>query len=177
MHSTLYHGSLRPATTFDPHWTKVQYLPFSQLPKSCFANAIVAPSDDNLASCREQQHEDKDTGAEDEEPRQPVAPAARRPSGCSCWRPWPRSPFVATFGLAKFCTGPNGSSRDDLDPRRRIYDGVRFAWAGPTRSPHRVRVAGFWMDETDVTNAQFRNFVEATGYVTTAEKPVDWRRS
>jgi formylglycine-generating enzyme required for sulfatase activity len=38
---------------------------------------------------------------------------------------------------------------------------------------HRVRVDGFWMDETDVTNAQFRAFVEATGYVTTAEKPVD----
>jgi formylglycine-generating enzyme len=35
---------------------------------------------------------------------------------------------------------------------------------------HRVRVDGFWMDETDVTNAQFRTFIEATGYVTTAEK-------
>jgi formylglycine-generating enzyme required for sulfatase activity len=34
---------------------------------------------------------------------------------------------------------------------------------------HRVRVDGFWMDETDVTNAQFRAFVEATGYRTTAE--------
>ena len=38
------------------------------------------------------------------------------------------------------------------------------------RPAHRVRVDGFWMDETDVTNAQFRAFVEATGYVTTAEK-------
>jgi formylglycine-generating enzyme required for sulfatase activity len=36
-----------------------------------------------------------------------------------------------------------------------------------------VRVDGFWMDETDVTNAQFRQFVEATGYVTTGEKPLD----
>ncbi len=35
---------------------------------------------------------------------------------------------------------------------------------------HRVRVDGFFMDETDVTNAQFRMFVEATGYVTTAER-------
>jgi formylglycine-generating enzyme required for sulfatase activity len=35
---------------------------------------------------------------------------------------------------------------------------------------HRVRVDGFWMDATEVTNAQFRKFVEATGYVTTAEK-------
>jgi sulfatase modifying factor 1 len=44
----------------------------------------------------------------------------------------------------------------------------------PDEKPaHRVRVDGFWMDETDVTNAQFREFVEATGYVTTAEKPPD----
>jgi len=42
------------------------------------------------------------------------------------------------------------------------------------RPQHPVKVDGFWMDETTVTNAQFRKFVEATGYVTTAEKPVDW---
>jgi hypothetical protein len=41
------------------------------------------------------------------------------------------------------------------------------------RPAHRVRVSGFWMDETDVINAQFQTVVEATGYVTTAEKPVD----
>lgn len=39
---------------------------------------------------------------------------------------------------------------------------------------HRVRLDGFWMDETEVTNAQFREFVKATGYVTTAEKTPDW---
>ncbi|MEM1013396.1 MAG: formylglycine-generating enzyme family protein [Planctomycetota bacterium] len=39
---------------------------------------------------------------------------------------------------------------------------------------HRVRVDGFWIDRTEVTNAQFAQFVEATGYVTTAERPVDW---
>lgn len=38
---------------------------------------------------------------------------------------------------------------------------------------HRVRLSGFWMDETEVTNAQFREFVEAAGYVTTAEKIPD----
>ena len=41
------------------------------------------------------------------------------------------------------------------------------------RPPHRVKVAGFFMDATPVTNAQFRVFVEATGYTTTAEKPAD----
>jgi formylglycine-generating enzyme len=35
---------------------------------------------------------------------------------------------------------------------------------------HRVRVDGFWMDETVVTNEQFAKFVAATGYVTIAER-------
>jgi formylglycine-generating enzyme required for sulfatase activity len=39
--------------------------------------------------------------------------------------------------------------------------------AGPI---HRVRVDGFWMDATAVTNAQFEQFVRATEYVTLAER-------
>ncbi len=35
---------------------------------------------------------------------------------------------------------------------------------------HRVRVDGFWMDTTEVTNEQFKAFVDATGYVTIAEQ-------
>ncbi len=35
---------------------------------------------------------------------------------------------------------------------------------------HKVTVRGFWIDQTEVTNAQFRAFVEATGYVTFAER-------
>ena len=35
---------------------------------------------------------------------------------------------------------------------------------------HRVRVDGFWMDTTEVTNQQFKAFVDATGYVTIAEQ-------
>ena len=34
---------------------------------------------------------------------------------------------------------------------------------------HRVSVEGFWMDKTEVTNEQFRRFVQETGYTTTAE--------
>jgi formylglycine-generating enzyme required for sulfatase activity len=38
----------------------------------------------------------------------------------------------------------------------------------------KVSVDGFWLDKHDVTNAEFRKFVEATGYKTTAERPVNW---
>lgn len=39
---------------------------------------------------------------------------------------------------------------------------------------HPVRVAGFWIDQTEVTNEQFMAFVAATGYETVAERKVDW---
>jgi formylglycine-generating enzyme required for sulfatase activity len=43
--------------------------------------------------------------------------------------------------------------------------------ARPDEKPvHPVRVDGFWMDKTPVTNRQFKEFVDQTGYITTAEK-------
>ncbi|MBI2513521.1 MAG: formylglycine-generating enzyme family protein [Opitutae bacterium] len=35
---------------------------------------------------------------------------------------------------------------------------------------HRVKVNGFWMDATEVTNAEFARFVDATHYITVAER-------
>jgi len=37
---------------------------------------------------------------------------------------------------------------------------------------HNVKVNGFWMDATEVTNQQFKKFVDATGYKTTAEREI-----
>ncbi len=37
--------------------------------------------------------------------------------------------------------------------------------------PHEVAMDGFWMDATEVTNRQFKDFVDATQYVTLAEQP------
>ncbi|MEM6280377.1 MAG: formylglycine-generating enzyme family protein [Verrucomicrobiota bacterium] len=37
---------------------------------------------------------------------------------------------------------------------------------------HEVHIDAFWIDETEVTNRQFAEFVEATGYVTFAERPL-----
>jgi len=47
----------------------------------------------------------------------------------------------------------------------------------PEEQPMRkVAVAGFWIDRTEVTNAEFAEFVRATGHVTVAERPVDAQR-
>ncbi len=46
-------------------------------------------------------------------------------------------------------------------------DDPAYPDAGPA---HRVRVSPFWIDATEVTNAQFATFVRATGYVTVAER-------
>jgi formylglycine-generating enzyme required for sulfatase activity len=49
---------------------------------------------------------------------------------------------------------------------------VREQYEGAPRS---MKVSkGFWMGRTEVTMGQFRRFVEATGYVTDAEKPLGW---
>ncbi len=40
---------------------------------------------------------------------------------------------------------------------------------------HKMKVGDFWMDETEVTNGQFKKFSDATGYITTAEKDFEYR--
>ncbi|WP_318312736.1 formylglycine-generating enzyme family protein [Flagellimonas crocea] len=47
--------------------------------------------------------------------------------------------------------------------------------AMPHEKPaHKVYVDGFLMDKHEVTNDQFAKFVEETGYVTVAEREIDW---
>lgn len=47
--------------------------------------------------------------------------------------------------------------------------------ASPDEYPkHTVSIDAFYMDITEVTNAQFKKFVDATGYITTAEQKPDW---
>ena len=80
---------------------------------------------------------------------------------------------------AKFLTPPPG----DGPPGMVWIPGGTYQMGGvegdqearPDEYPaHPVTVDGFWMDQTEVTNEQFREFVNATGYVTTAEKKPDW---
>jgi formylglycine-generating enzyme required for sulfatase activity len=62
---------------------------------------------------------------------------------------------------AEFSMGASDPRADNEGGRDPLAD---------ARPIHRVRLDGFWMDRTEVTNAQFARFVAATGYVTVAER-------
>jgi formylglycine-generating enzyme required for sulfatase activity len=82
--------------------------------------------------------------------------------------------FAAAFGLAKLAQHDSAPPGMVWVPGGEFTMGTDSDLGWPDEKPaHRVKVDGFWMDSTEVSNAQFRQFVEATGYVTTAEKPVD----
>src|SRR5579872_5443298 len=59
-------------------------------------------------------------------------------------------------------------SMGSQDPRQALCGGPD---AMPDARPiHRVYVDGFWIDKTEVTNAEYQKFADATGYVTIAER-------
>ena len=62
-----------------------------------------------------------------------------------------------------------------LVPGGRFIMGSEADYAFPNEKPaHQVEVAPFYLDAKPVTNADFAEFIESTGYVTVAERPVDW---
>lgn len=76
------------------------------------------------------------------------------------------APSPAPSGMAWI---PGGEfSMGSEDPRGMPMGGQEPM--SDARPIHRVYVDGFWMDRTDVTNAEFARFVKATGYVTVAER-------
>lgn len=74
------------------------------------------------------------------------------------------------------CAGPPGAPPPGMVwiPGGTFSMGDESPLALPHEGPvHRVRVAGFFMDVTAVTNERFSAFVDATGYVTVAERVPD----
>jgi formylglycine-generating enzyme len=66
---------------------------------------------------------------------------------------------------------PGGEfSMGAVDPLGQDANVVGMQATEDSRPIHRVRVHGYWIDKTEVTNRQFAEFVKATGYVTVAER-------
>jgi len=69
------------------------------------------------------------------------------------------------------------ATHDDMVyiPEGTFVMGGDSIWGRPDEFPrHAVKISSFYMDKHEVTNAQFRAFVEATRYVTTAENKPNW---
>tara|TARA_R110000850_G_scaffold3926_1_gene18675 strand:+ start:400 stop:1452 length:1053 start_codon:yes stop_codon:yes gene_type:complete len=64
---------------------------------------------------------------------------------------------------------PGGSFLRGGDAKEKSGDSVSHQSAFPI---HEVHVDAFWIDETEVTNRQFMEFVDTTGYQTFAERPL-----
>jgi formylglycine-generating enzyme required for sulfatase activity len=84
----------------------------------------------------------------------PTVPALLAASG----EPPPGMEWIPGGEFSMGCRDPRGIAHGGPDAM------------ADARPIHRVRVDGFWMDRTEVTNAQFAAFVSATDYVTVAEQ-------
>lgn len=86
--------------------------------------------------------------------------------------------LAAVPAVADDCAPP--PLPDPADPTRGMarLEGGAFTMGSddhyPEEGPRReASVGAFWIDRTEVTNAQFAVFVAATGYVTVAERGLD----
>lgn len=89
------------------------------------------------------------------------------------------NPLVWILLLAAFFLPLPGLFAEDermiLIPAGEFTMGSDAAHALPNEKPaHRVRISAFLLDKFPVTNEDFARFIEATGYKTVAERPVDW---
>jgi len=96
----------------------------------------------------------------------------------SCCMPVASSRFGNTDGTS----APAGVKTIEIHGTMALIPGGTFTmgarerqFAKPDEFPNNeIEVNSFYMDIHPVTNAQFRDFVEATGYITTAEVAPDW---
>ena len=92
--------------------------------------------------------------------------------------------LAGTLFLALLFTGCNITTPPNEIPAGMVYiEGGTYRQGAVQKDPmamghekpvHKVKVSSFFMDIHEVTNAQYRDFVEATGYKTVAERPLDW---
>ncbi|HET6604285.1 MAG TPA: formylglycine-generating enzyme family protein [Xanthomonadaceae bacterium] len=94
---------------------------------------------------------------------------APRPAAASTVENATPAPTEATPGMAwipggEFSMGASDAAVSPAHPFHPHPDGDALPL-------HRVYVDGFWLDRTEVTNADFVRFVAVTGHVTVAERP------
>ncbi len=95
--------------------------------------------------------------------------------GALGWLAWPEQGPTGAKPMVVLGDGVSGPKNMAWVPGGVFQMGSDSKLAQQNERPaHAVKVKGFWMDVTHVTNDQFAEFVRQTGYVTTAEKKPDW---
>jgi formylglycine-generating enzyme len=90
----------------------------------------------------------------------------------------PASKAIAVSPITN-CATYSGIPADEGDKAGMVFiPGGSFVMGSDRERPeerfsHSVKVDGFWIDQHEVTNAEFAKFVEATGYKTLAERGID----
>jgi formylglycine-generating enzyme required for sulfatase activity len=83
--------------------------------------------------------------------------------------------FPILLAILLSSCGPQPTAGMVRIPGGTFMMGSEADYAFPNERPaHQVEVAPFFLDAKPVSNADFKTFVEATGYKTIAERPVDW---
>jgi formylglycine-generating enzyme len=78
--------------------------------------------------------------------------------------------FVAWVGHDRFALSSRTPEGMVWVAGGEFWMGSDFPMFRDAQPVHRVHVDGFFLDKTEVTNEQFQRFVQATGYVTVAER-------
>ena len=103
--------------------------------------------------------------------------------------------FTSAFICCKADTKTEVAGKNQYDPIKTLPEGITIpkgmvwipgghfiqgalvndSYAMTHEKPSReIILDGFFMDTTEVTNKEFMVFIKETGYITTAERPVDW---
>ncbi len=85
------------------------------------------------------------------------------------------SRFTASKNTTRILPGKGSTENMVWIPGGEYQVGAMDDEGKPDEYPvHTVKLSGFWMDITEVTNAEFKRFTDATGYITTAERAPIW---
>ncbi|MDD7915733.1 formylglycine-generating enzyme family protein [Polaribacter ponticola] len=92
--------------------------------------------------------------------------------------------IMIAFSCKKEKTKNNDTTSEIKAPKNMIWVATKTFLQGAKeldkyamareKPAHNVTVDGFYIDATEVTNKQFKKFIDATKYITVAERKIDW---
>lgn len=91
------------------------------------------------------------------------------------------SDIPSRFGLSKSNLSDSTTTKEPDLSGMILIEGGKFwmggdsVWGRPDEFPrHQVELSSFYIDIYEVSNKEFKKFIDATGYITTAERKPDW---